>query len=66
MWREDNKSEEMFTLKKSDFDTEDFHIAMTGDTFNWILINQPHLISYILIKVTALNYNYTVFSVFIH
>ena len=52
VWRENNKSEEMFTLKKSDFDNQDFHIAMTGETFEWILANQSHLVSYILIKGT--------------
>ena len=40
------------TFRKSDFEANDFYVAMTGDTFEWIIQYQSHMIPYILIKGT--------------
>ena len=42
-----------FTIfRKADFEANDFYVAMTGDTFEWIIQYQSHMIPYILIKGT--------------
>ena len=41
-----------FVFRKADFEANDFYVAMTGDTFEWIIQNQSHMIPYILIKGT--------------
>ena len=39
-------------FRKADFEANDFYVAMIGDTFDWIVQNQGHMIPYILIKGT--------------
>ena len=46
-------SNNFFTIfRKADFEANDFYVAMTGDTFEWIIQYQSHMIPYILIKGT--------------
>ena len=53
IWMHRTLTNYFFTIfRKADFEANDFYVAMTGDTFEWIIQYQSHMIPYILIKGT--------------